>query len=69
MTHTSAETEKAISYSKRLFFFILRYFPESGVDEFEMYPVMTETARPDTGVYGNLTEGVLYCFGDVGHEE
>lgn len=47
----------------------LWYFPESDEDEFEMYPVMTETARPDTGVYGDLTEGALYCFGDVGHEE
>ena len=41
----------------------LWYFPERDKDEFEMYPVMAGAAEPNTGVFGHLTDGALYCFG------
>lgn len=41
----------------------LWYFPEGDENAFKMYLVTPEAARPDAGVYGNLTDGALYCFG------
>ena len=41
----------------------LWYFPESDEDAFGLYPVMAGAAESNTGVYGNLTDGALYCFG------
>ncbi len=45
------------------------YFPKSDEDMFEMYPVTSGTIRPDTGLYGQLTDGSLYYFGEIGREE
>ena len=47
----------------------LWYFPERDKDAFEMYPVMADTVRPNTGVYGRLTDGALYCFVQAKREE
>lgn len=42
----------------------LWYFPESDEDAFGLHPVMAGAAEPNTGVFGNLTDGALYCFGN-----
>ncbi len=42
----------------------LWYFPESDEDAFGLHPVMASAAEPNTGVFGNLTDGALYCFGN-----
>jgi hypothetical protein len=37
--------------------------------ENRMHRVMADTVRPNTGVYGRLTDGALYCFAQAKGEE